>query len=206
MDRSRRSVRLLVLPVAVTILLGLPGAAFAKAHLWRFSEFFSNAGGSIQFVEMQECCGGSAELNVTTWDVSSIANGNTYHFPHNLTGDSAYQHLLLATQSFANLPGAPTPDFIIPPQFFDPQGDALVYGAVDAVTIPSGAMPLNGTDSIDRSLAVQTNDPTNFAGTTGSVVAPASVPALPPLAVGGLLVLLATAGALRSRRAAQATR
>jgi hypothetical protein len=194
-----RGVRGLAISLGVAVLGALlPTAALAKAHLWRFSEFFSNSDGSVQFIEMQECCGSSVEVNLRTWDLHS--NANTYIFPNGLTGDTAYQHLLLATQSFADLPGAPTPDFIIPPQFFDPAGDTLTYRTVDTVTIPAHTMPVNGTDSIDRSLAVHTNDPTNFAGITGSVVAPFSVPMLWPPALVVLALALTVAGWVSSRR------
>lgn len=199
--RSPGSTSLHLRPVAVSLMVAglcwlIPAAAAAKAHLWRFEEFFSNADGSVQFIEMRECCGSSEETRLRTWDVRSTQN--TYLFPGNLTGDTANRYLLLATQSFADLPGAPAPDFIIPPQFFDPQGDTLTYRQADAVTIPAGAMPVDGVASVGRDMTVHVNDPTNFAGVTGSVVAAPSVPSLLPAAVAGLLAALAGLGAWRS--------
>ena len=193
---SRTRIRALATAALLVLLTPAPG--LAKAHLWRFDEIFSNADGSIQFIELVECCGSSEETNMDT--VSMYSNANTYDFPNDLVGDTAFQWVLIATQSFADLPGAPTPDYIMPPQFFDPHGDTLVYRTLDTVVIPPGAMPTNGVDSIDRNLNVQTNNPQNFAGDSGSVIAYASVPVLSPALLGGLCALLAGSGALLAVR------
>jgi hypothetical protein len=175
-----------------------PVAALAKAHLWRFDEIFSNADGSIQFIEMVECCGSSEETNMDT--VSMSSDTNTYDFPNDLVGDTAFQWILIATQSFAELPGAPTPDYIMPPHFFDPDGDTLRYRVHDTVAIPPGALPTNGVDSIDRNLVVQKNNPQNFAGESGSVIAHAAVPVLTPVLIGGLCMVLGATGSVVAYR------
>ncbi len=176
----------------------MPAPALAKAHLWRFDEIFSNADGSIQFIELVECCGSSEETNMDT--VSMYSNANTYDFPNDLVGDTAFKWVLIATQSFADLPGAPTPDYIMPPHFFDPNGDTLVYRTIDTVVIPAGALPTDGVHSIDRDLNVQTNNPQNFAGDVGSVIAYAQVPGLSPAWLGGLCAALAALGGFVATR------
>ena len=60
-------------------------------------------------------------------NTSIVCNAHTYPFPNNLVGPTAHRWILIATQSFAALPGAPTPDYIIPEHFFDPTGDTLRY-------------------------------------------------------------------------------
>jgi len=161
-------------------LLGVAPAAHAKNHLWRFTEFFSNADGTIQFVEMRECCGSDVEVQMGSTYIRS--NANTYDFPNNLVGLTAHRWALIATQGFADLPGAPTPDYIMPDGFFDPAGDTLRYrGVTDLVTLAPGALPTDGVHSIERDLDTQAltvivNSPTNFAGVTGSVGLPTPVP------------------------------
>ena len=67
---------------------------------------------------------------INKW-VRSFDTSNQYTFTENLcAGCTANQHMLLATQSFADLPGAPTPDHIFDPKdvpFFDNTGDQLKY-------------------------------------------------------------------------------
>jgi hypothetical protein len=167
-------IRIVRLPIATAVfVLALASPCAAKNHLWRFTEFFSNADGSVQFIEMQECCGSDVETQMSSTSITS--NGNIFNFPNNLVGPTAHRWILVATQSFADLPGAPTPDYIIPEHFFDPQGDTLRYrGTTDLVDLLAGALPRDGQHSFDRSLqtgqlSVIVNDPINFAGATGSV-------------------------------------
>ena len=69
----------------VSLLLGLAGGpALAGSHLWRFRELFSNADGTVQFIEMQECCGGDSEMGLQNLWVNSESTGKTFIFPSNL--------------------------------------------------------------------------------------------------------------------------
>src|SRR5262245_17766059 len=79
----------------------------AKNHLWKFTEFFSNGDGTIQFIEMQECCGSSVETQMASTVIETDAH--TLQFPNDLTGSTAHRWILIATPRFKNLPGAPTP-------------------------------------------------------------------------------------------------
>lgn len=168
------------LPIALALAAGLAGSAMAKSHLWRFTEVFSTADGSVQFVEMKVFDpAGIGETQFAGKPLTS--NANTYLFPSNLPDENTAQRwVLIATQSFADLPGAPTPDYILPPNFFDPTGDQLRYRAtVDQITIAAGALPQDGVRSLmkDASGALSTglNDPTNFAGDTNRVFAGGAV-------------------------------
>jgi hypothetical protein len=188
--------------VALAALL-LPLCAFAGAHTWDVNEVFSNADGTIQFIELREANGTAGETGVGNGTVTSstrshsIANGP-------VAPPTSNKFYLLGTQGFADLPGAPPPDEIIPGglvPFFSTAGDTVTYVPYDAWTF--GAVPTNGTDSLNRTGGVQANSPTNYAGATGSVDAnPDEVPlaSLPMLVFAALLVAGVGIGALLTRR------
>src|SRR5262245_35768784 len=102
------------LTIASLAMIALATPARAASHLWIFSEIFSNASGTIQFIEMEECCGADNETFLAQKWVKSVGTNKQFTFPANLpcTNCTAHKHLLLATQSFADLPGAPAPDYI----------------------------------------------------------------------------------------------
>ena len=171
------------LPFAIAlfvILLGSAQPGYAKNHLWRFTEFFSNADGTIQFIEMQECCGSNAEVKMASTSIES--DSASFAFPNDLPGPTAFHWILIATQDFAALPGAPSPDYIMPDAFFDPAGDTLRYrGMTDLVVLTPGSLPVDGVNALDRNLTtgdltVAINSPINFAGESGSVGLPVAVP------------------------------
>jgi hypothetical protein len=191
--------------VVALLLVALP--CQAKNHLWRFTEFFSNASGTIQFIEMQECCGSNEETLMANTEIQS--NANQFDFPNHLSGPTAHRWIIIATQGFAALPGAPTPDYIMPDRFFEPTGDTLRYrfGTTDVITLAAGQLPLDGVHSIDRSLATNqltliVNNPINFAGVEGSISIPPGIPIATPLlwwlGAGGV----AAVGVARLRRRA----
>ncbi len=169
---SNKSILIAAAMISGVLFLAAP--AQAASHLWRFNEIFSNADGTIQFIELKECCGAANETALGNKDISSAATGNSYVFPANLPCNNctANKHLLLATQSFADLPGAPTPDYIIEPGLFSINGDTLTYWFYAAATWTYGAgqVPVDGVNSLNRDGTSGINSPTNFAGEEGSVV------------------------------------
>jgi hypothetical protein len=159
----------------VLLLAFAPERAFAKAHLWKFTEVFSNADGSVQFIEMFVFDpAGTGEWFFRGHKIES--NGVVYTFPNNLpTDENTFQRwVLLATPAYAAIPGAPTPDFVIPAGFFDPAGDELRYRtALDILVLPPGSLPVDGIHSRLRDGTIAINSPINFAGAAASIdVAP----------------------------------
>jgi hypothetical protein len=155
---------------------GLATPSMAASHLWIFSEVFSNPSGSIQFIEMVECCGANNETFLINKWVRSLGTGHQFTFPTNLpcTNCTAHKHLLLATASYASLAGAPAPDYIIPTgslPFFAIGGDTLEYWFYPDATWSFGPVPTDGFNSLYHDGTVACNSPTNFAGQSGSVVA-----------------------------------
>jgi hypothetical protein len=186
-----------IICAAVATVLSVAEPAHAKSHLWRFTEVFSSADGSVQFIEMKVFDpAGTGEWVIQGMELASDAN--SYLFPNNLPEENTFERwMLIGTQAFADLSGAPTPDFIIPEDFFDPAGDELVYRQFrDTLTIPPETMPTDGVHSLEREfssgdLSTPVNSPTNFAGETGSVTLPIPVPSLAAwgLFLGPLLLL-----------------
>lgn len=152
---------------------------FAGAHTWRFSELFTNSSGTVQFVELR-CISGSGENFVGGLQITT--GTNTFTFPGNLAGSTLNKRVLLGTAAFAALPGAPTPDYTIPASFFAPGGGFTIRynpaGGYDTNAISLGQIPTDGILSLklsggnpDTFISNEPNDPQNFNGGTGSVVA-----------------------------------
>ena len=150
------------------IVLAQP--AHAKSHLWKFDEVFSNADGTVQFIEMFVFDpAGTAEIRLKNFPLQSTTQ--TFIFPNDLPNRNTFHTwILIATPAFATLPGAPVPDYVIPPHFFNPAGDELRYRTtLDILPLPAGALPLDGLRSYLRGGTTDVNSPTNFAGVEGSI-------------------------------------
>jgi MYXO-CTERM domain-containing protein len=164
----------------VMAALAANNTARAAVHEWDVKEVFSNASGSIQYIELFTASGGQTVIG--SHDVVVIADGvtSTFTLPANLTGDTANRHLLIATPEFAAL-GIVTPDYVLPcGRFFDPAAASIrvEFSSYDSITIEGGLdLPVDGSSSIEDStastptttLATGTASPTNFIGDTGSV-------------------------------------
>src|SRR5215831_14958730 len=135
---------------------------------------------------MQECCGADEETQMSATSITS--NTATYNFSNDLSGPTGHRWIVIATQGYANLPGAPAPDYIMPDRFFNPAADTLRYrGVTDMIQFAAGQLPTNGINSLQRDLqtgmtTVGVNNPINFAGQTGTInAATTTVPAAAPL-------------------------
>ena len=200
--------------VALAALAPRPAAAFG--HLWEFTELYSNADGTVQFIEMHSDTSNENLLGIMF--IRSTNGGQEFHFPTNLAGDTMNRRILIATSAFAAQPGAVTPDYIMPDGFLRPGGDKLTLWseagasggpypgapelAWDSYTYSAGLLPLDGTSSINRNHAAITiaqNSPTNFAGESGSVT-----PVPEPATALGLGAGLAIFAAARRRLAPRA--
>lgn len=159
---------------AILVIGALGQPAQAALHGWDINEIYSNADGTIQFIEMVEGLGLAGETVLTSGKIKS--NANEFTFPSNLLGDTTFKKVLIATSAFAALPGTPTPDYDnLPDNFFATTGDTLTFMNTDDITIydtitfVSGELPLCGTLSMNDDKTTGTNSPTNFAGGTGPI-------------------------------------
>jgi serralysin len=178
MNRFANASLLVVFAVAVR--------ARADFHDWRINEVFSDASGRVQFIEFHNTLEDGEEF--LSGHVLST-NGGSFTFSSDLPSDQTVnKFFLVATDDFAALPGAPTPDYTIPPNFINPAGDHIDYTGVDAFTF--AALPTDGELSLNRDLTSDTNSPTNFAGQSGSVrVGPPSGIPLPAAAIPAALTI-----------------
>src|SRR5256885_4007231 len=113
-----------ILAIAAGLLLS-PSRAGATNDETHLSEVMAGANGNsrIQFIVIrQEGSGnlwgpvripGQSEMMLQFFDATGRETGR-FKFPHDAPGPNP-ANVLIATQDFANLPGAPMPDFIIPP-------------------------------------------------------------------------------------------
>jgi hypothetical protein len=181
---NSRSRMTLILAGALILFCGSHSAQ-GGVHLWRLTELFSNADGTIQFIEMTTCCG-SAGGEIFVGGQHLRSNTGDFIFPGNLTMTTANKHLLLGTSGYASLPGAPAPDYIIPDHFFSTGGDTLSFAVYDTMIFGAGALPINGTNSLQKDQEdptdtniVGVNSPTNLHEQTGSVSAITGPPGVP---------------------------
>jgi serralysin len=173
--------------------------ATAAFHLWQIQEVFTNANGTVQFIEMRDTSPG--ETSTSGFKLSANSSGSIQTFTlTNLTKPTPGS-LLFATSGFGSLPGGVTPDFTIPSSFFNPNAASIGIsfdGSGDSITFPGSSLPHDGLHSLSDTniygvpnLVSGTNSPTNLSGSSGSVVVPE------PMAFCGWLT---TAILLASRR------
>ena len=174
---------------ALTIVLALcTPAARADFHLWGFNEVFSDSTGKIQFIEFKDTLENGEEF--LSGQVLSSGQGSIT-FSKNLPSDQTLNKtFIVATNAFADLPGAPQPDYTIPENFFNPSGDSFNYAGVATFTFGPGELPTDGESSLNADRTTSVNSPTNFEGETGSVRAggPSGIP-LPPAAIPGAIMI-----------------
>lgn len=147
----------------------MPAAmACAGSHTWDIVEVFSTPDGLIQFIEMREMNGTAAEVALGNKHVRAMPSGGDFTFPANLVGPTSNKRILLATAAFAALPNAPTPDHIIPANFFNPAGgDTFTYHVYDTWVVNTGEIPqdcLNSWNRAGASGVAAAPTPTNYAG------------------------------------------
>jgi len=175
--------RILPLCAFVGALVFAPVLATAGHHTWKINEIYSDASGTVQFIEMTNA--NNNEQGLGAWSI--VGDNGTFDFLTNLGSTATANTSVLIATAGAEAAGAPTPDYIMADGFIDITGDSFNYaGGADIVA--TGALPLD-LQSVDRNGVAQINSPTNFAGQSGLVNA-ALIPAAPPWALAALVVLL----------------
>jgi hypothetical protein len=154
---------------AAVVVLTCCGTASATFHLWRLNQIYSDASGTVQYVELATAASGQNFLSGHALTASQGMTSHSFTFPTDLPGDTTNHTFLIATQGFASL-GIVTPDYVVPNGFLFLSNATVDFAGVDSVTYAT--LPTDGIQAIDRSRNLVINSPTNFAGATGSVTAP----------------------------------
>lgn len=175
------------------LLLASP-AAYPFAHLWDIQEVYSNANGTVQFVEF--FTDGTSEFFLSAAQMQLQISGsevNSFQFPTDLSGPTtANKTFLAATANFATLFGI-TPDYIIPANFLSGGANrtlefGLGFDEVSLAALPTdGVRSLNGIPGNDLPGSTSINDqatPRNFAGQQVTIPEPAAMHLLMLGAVG----------------------
>src|SRR5438270_496172 len=152
---------------AAAMLLATSFGAHATFHLWQINEIYSNADGSVQFIELITTYGGQQFVAGHTLTSSQGATTHTLNITTDLPGDSAYKTFLIGTQGFAAL-NVVAPDYVVPNGFLFTDGGTLNWGG-GADVVSYASLPTDGRLSINRVGATAINSPTNFAGVTGTI-------------------------------------
>ena len=111
-------------------------------------EVFSNADGSVQFVELLTTSNNQQSLDGHTLVASQDASSNTYNFVGSGPSPTANTHLLLATADFEDACEGLVPDYILADGFlFDPDGTVNFGEGADVITYST--LPLDGETSLN---------------------------------------------------------
>lgn len=147
-------------------LIVAAGPSLASFHLWLLNELYSNADGTVQFIELRTGDHGQEFLAGHTITSLQGATTHPFTFPLDLPGDSAGRTFLIGTAGFAAL-GLVTPDYVVPNGFLFTTNGSVNFADVDSVSW--SALPIDGTLSINRNGATAVNSPKNFAGVTATI-------------------------------------
>ncbi|HEV3137736.1 MAG TPA: dockerin type I domain-containing protein, partial [Pirellulales bacterium] len=150
---------------------------WANFHFWKIDQIYSNASGTVQFVELGDTSNGETVVGGKTLTSSS---GQTFTFPSDLPAGTATagHHMLLATPGYNALNGATKADFTLPAHFLNTSGDTLNYASgFDSVSFGDSQLPMLPVDnlhSLNRSAPSQSllsgvNFATDLAGNSGQI-------------------------------------
>src|SRR5881396_1098675 len=144
--------------------------------LWNIREVYTYSSGTKQFIEFFTASSSQQFVGGQQISVTDGSTTHTFTVPSNLPGDTASHAFLIGTASIASS-GSPTPDYIIPDNFFFAGGGTISFwGQNPAPTYT--ALPTDGVNSRTWSDGNAVNSPQNFAGQSGTIVIPNSPPSI----------------------------
>jgi len=161
------------------VLLATPAAA--AQHLWFISQIYSDADGTVQFIEFIGRNNGQNVFNGTTHALTSFEKSNQLIFTRLASSQTLGAHFLVATQGFVDMVKAMdpnstfVPDFIVPNRFLEPTGDGVTFLArTRGDEVLNIVFPLDGR-SVSRQLTPATE--TNITGMdAGPLLGPDGMP------------------------------
>lgn len=146
------------------------GSALADFDQWQINELFSNAEGTVQYIELQSAASNQGSLSGLTLVATDISGQqqNTLEISSNLAGDTLGKKLLFATQSFVQSTGL-SADFEIEDGFLFTEGGSLDFAnGASVISYQASQLAKNGVQSMSGALLPQQSDPTNYSGLTAT--------------------------------------
>ncbi len=173
------SIRFLTGMAASALIFFPHASAYASFHTWKVNEIYSNADGSVQFIEMKESSGANFQnaLPGHTITCTGPLGTKTFSFPSNLPSTAtANKFFIIGTSNLVSIPGGLTPDYVFtntgPFLSLDGGGFLNFSGGFDTVTYTN--LPVDGSGALIRSgaslIPVATNSPLNFRAVSNSIV------------------------------------
>jgi len=173
----RKGLKLTGIVVAAVAMVAPSQVALAGAHTWDVSEVFSNADGTIQFVELHEANGTPGEFHLGGMIVSADVSGKNIAIAANVAAPTTSKYYLLARR--------PLPTCLAPPlrtrssrsaacPFSVWPATPYIISVYDAFTF--GAVPTDWHSFAEQSDRIGREFPDHYAGQTGSVNAAGAVP------------------------------
>ncbi|HVU28419.1 MAG TPA: hypothetical protein VHG71_11870 [Verrucomicrobiae bacterium] len=166
-----------------TFLLWIISSFSSNAQLagWTIAEIYSSANGAVQFIELstQPAAGGLLGAGYQFNSQNALATqSHSYATGVLQFSGGGFQYLLFANSGFTQLPGAITPDYIIPDNFlFSPAGSLNVQtisGQFGSSLIYS-VLPTDGLHGLDASGDVIPAIAENYAGQIFAVPEPSTL-------------------------------
>ncbi|HZJ17081.1 MAG TPA: PEP-CTERM sorting domain-containing protein [Chthoniobacteraceae bacterium] len=171
-----------------------PASAFSFAHLWAIQEIYTNADGSVQFIELFTTAPSEVfmtnqtlkfDINLVTQKTFTFNNTTATDGSGDLSGSTTNKTVLIGTANLAALYGV-MPDYLLPANFLAQASlNSIVYSAAnDRVNLTN--LPTNGVGSLDglvnnsgtTAAATAVNaigSPRNFAGQSANIPEPGTL-------------------------------
>jgi len=181
----------IVMGMFVLVLLAAPQTPVrASFHLWHVKEVFTNADGSVQFIELFTSFASERFVGGQTLRANSDGVIKNFVIPSDLptSPSTANTHFLVATPLFSSQPGAVTPDYTLPDPsmsgaFFNPNATNITItflGSNDSMSFAGSLLPKDGFHSLTDAGAtgfppgtpdidVTDNTPTRFPDVAGQI-------------------------------------
>jgi len=121
----------------------------ADFHFWFIKEIYTNQSGSVQFIELFTTASG--QQNLHPFHSITSTTSPPFPFPNDSPTPTNNRHMLIGTANLSTLPGGATPNYIIPSNFFSPDGDTINFGEGTSVrTFGAGnPIPTDGVFSLN---------------------------------------------------------
>ena len=164
-------------PLATLALAAMSVAAHAADPSFEVVEVFSNADGTVQFVQLRERAGqnGQQGLAGKALTVTRDGRSKTFTFPTDLpSANTANRSVLIVTPGFLAVPTrypefkAVTPDYVAFDQLLPAEGGTIDFAGVDQWTF--GPLPRDGFSAVFRGgNGIRDNTVQNFGGASVSL-------------------------------------